>query len=88
MLDDLLDLAADLVGDTAAEFMSDSTRKRRGNAAAKYASRERGRPAQPARKAAPKPSHQNRTVGKTTARREKRGEDPWDWKEERPPWEG
>ena len=30
MLDDLLDLAADLVGDTAAEFMSDSTRKRRG----------------------------------------------------------
>ena len=88
MLDDLLELAADLVGDTAAEFMSDSTRKRRANAAAKYAGRERGRPAQPARKAAPKPSHQNRTAGKTTARREKRGEDPWDWKEEKPPWEG
>ena len=88
MLDDLLELAADLVGDTAAEFMSDNTRKRRENAAAKYAGRERGRPAQPARKAAPKPSHQNRTVGKTTAKREKRGEDPWDWKEERPPWEG
>ena len=76
------------MGDSAAEFLSDSTRKRRENAAAKYASRERGRPAQPARKAAPKPSHQNRTVGKTTAKREKRGEDPWDWKEERPPWEG
>ena len=88
MLDDLLELAADLVGDSAAEFLSDSTRKRRENAAAKYAGRERGRPAQPARKAAPKPSHQNRTVCKTTAKREKRGEDPWDWKEERPPWEG
>ena len=88
MLDDLLELAADLVGDSAAEFLSDSTRKRRENAAAKYAGRERGRPAQPARKAAPKPSHQNRTGGKTTAKREKRGEDPWDWKEERPPWEG
>ena len=88
MLDDLLELAADLVGDSAAEFLSDSTRKRRENAAAKYAGRERGRPAQPARKAAPKPSHQNRMVGKTTAKREKRGEDPWDWKEERPPWEG
>ena len=88
MLDDLLELAADLVGDTAAEFMSDSNQKRRGNAAAKYAGRERGRPAQPARKAAPKPSHQNRTAGKTTAKREKRGEDPWDWKEEKPPWEG
>ena len=88
MLDDLLELAADLVGDSAAEFLSDSTRKRRENAAAKYAGRERGRPAQPARKAAPKPSRQNRTVGKTTAKREKRGEDPWDWKEERPPWEG
>lgn len=88
MLDDLLDLAADLVGDTAAEFLSDSTRKRRGNAAAKYASRERGRPAQPAQKAAARPAHQNRTVGKTTAKREKRGEDPWDWKEARPPWEG
>ena len=34
MLDDLLELAADLVGDSAAEFLSDSTRKRRENAAA------------------------------------------------------
>ena len=88
MLDDLLDLAADLVGDTAAEFLSDNNRKRRGNAAAKYVSRERGRPAQPVPKAAARSVRQNRTVGKTTAKREKRGEDPWDWKEERPPWEG
>lgn len=88
MLDDLLELAADLVGDSAAEFLSDSTRKRRGNAAAKYVSRERGRPAQPVQKAAGHPARQNRTVGKTTAKREKRGKDPWDWKEERPPWEG
>lgn len=85
MLDDLLELAADLVGDSAAEFLSDSTQKRRGNAAAKYVSRERGRPAQPVQKATVR---HNRTVGKTTAKREKRGEDPWDWKEERPPWEG
>ena len=88
MLDDLLELAADLVGDSAAEFLSDNTRKRRGEAAPQKAGRGGGPPPPPARKAAPKPSHQNRTVGKTTAKREKRGEDPWDWKEERPPWEG
>ena len=88
MLDDLLDLAADLVGDTAAEFLSDSTRKRRGNAAAKYVGRKQNRPQAAEPRKATRPAHQNHTVGKTTAKREKRGEDPWDWKEARPPWEG
>lgn len=87
MLDDLLELAADLVGDSAAKFLSDSTRKRRENAAARYAGRKQSRPQTQPRKTA-RPPQPNRTVGKVTARREKRGEDPWDWKEEKPPWEG
>ena len=87
MLDDLLELAADLVGDSAAEFLSDSTRKRRENATARYAGRKQSRPQAQPRKTA-RPPQPNRTVGKVTARREKRGEDPWDWKEEKPPWEG
>ena len=88
MLDDLLDLAADLVGDTAAEFLGDNTRKRREKAASKFADRGRGRP-QTGKDKAARPTFQNRTEGKLTARREKRyGEDPWDWKEEKPPWEG
>ena len=44
MLDDLLDLAADLVGDTAAEFLGDNTRKRREKAASKFADRGRSLP--------------------------------------------
>ena len=88
MLDDLLDLAADLVGDAAAEFLSDNTKKQREKASAKFADRTRGR-SQTGKGKTVRPTVQNRTEGKLTARREKQyGEDPWDWKEEKPPWEG
>lgn len=85
MLDDLLELAADLVGDTAVELVKSSTGKRRGRSGS--AGRKQVQPQTGPWKTARTPQL-NRTVGKTTARREKRGEDPWDWKEKRPPWEG
>ncbi|HIY74445.1 MAG TPA: hypothetical protein H9826_10850 [Candidatus Intestinimonas merdavium] len=89
MLDDLLELAADLAGDTAVEFLSDGVKKRRQKAAARHARGEVGRWTQTDGGRTARPGTQKPGTGKLTARREKRyGEDPWEWKEEKPPWEG
>lgn len=79
MLDDILDLFSDLVGEDTVNQLTG-----------------RRLPAQtPVRKT---PKQKTATVrpaptasdgqNKLTARRDRRGgEDPWDWKEEKPPWE-
>ncbi len=86
MLDDILDLAADLVGDTAAELLGSGGTRRKGSRPAPQGTRRQPQAARPqAAKAQARPV---KTERKTTAKRQKRGEDPWDWKEEKPPWEG
>ena len=74
MLEDLLELGLDLAGDGAQALLGGSKARKKGRAAS---ARQTARPEEPAV-----------PVGKITAQREKRGEDPWDWKEKRPPWEG
>ena len=79
MLDDLLELGLELAGDGAQALLGGpKDGKKRGRAPAR-------RPARPARERQEAPAV---PAGKVTAQREKRGEDPWEWKEKRPPWEG
>ncbi|WP_297719613.1 hypothetical protein [Intestinimonas sp.] len=86
MLDDLMKLAAGL-GDAATELFKDGDRGRKPGAVRPPATKP-ARPSRTAGKAAARAVPRDHTVGRTTARREKRGEDPWDWKEEKPSWEG
>lgn len=78
MLDDIFDLFSDLVGESTVNPL---TGQRVPVNRARKSPGSRGTGSRPQ----PKPhKHQN----KLTARRDRRGgEDPWDWKEEKPPWE-
>ena len=72
MLDDLLELGLDLAGEGMGALLGGSKVEKR------------GRPAHWTSKAKP----QRGPAGKIAAQRKKYGEDPWEWKEKRPPWEG
>ncbi len=78
MLDDLLDLAVDLLGEAV------TAQWRTGKPAAKGSGKSRTTPANPYLSTDYKPSASK----KVSARRSKKGgEDPWDWDEKKPPWE-
>lgn len=71
MLDDLMDLL-DLTGEVVPSLFNAAGRQKR----------QKKRPAAASNRLVTQPT------GKLTARRTKhQGEDPWDWKEEKPPWE-
>ena len=75
MLDDLLELGLDLAGEGAGALLGRP---------------KHGKKGRNARRPAPKTGQDRPAVpgGKVTAQRKKCGEDPWEWKEKRPPWEG
>ena len=73
MLDDIFDLFSDLLGGTGGSRLPGAGQQR-----PTVQNRVSDRPL-------PK-AHRHQT--KLAARRDRRGgEDPWDWKEEKPPWE-
>ncbi len=72
MLDDIFDVFSDLMGGNNVNRLTGQRGKRTGRSAASDR---------------PLPKRQKQQT-KLTARRDRRGgEDPWDWKEEKPPWE-
>ena len=79
MLDDLLELGLDLAGEGAEALLG-------GSKAGKRSRPARRTPKTKAEQSRPEP--QAVSTGKITAQRKKCGEDPWEWKEKRPPWEG
>lgn len=76
MLDDLFDVVSDLLGESKATTLAGAF-PQMPRSKQKY-QRVTDRPVPKAVSKTPK----------LTARRDRRGgEDPWDWKEEKPPWE-
>ena len=76
MLDDIFDLVSDLLGENKVNTLAGAVP--RTPSLSQKKKRVADRPTQKAVHKTPK----------LTARRDRRGgEDPWDWKEEKPPWE-
>lgn len=76
MLDDIFDLVSDLLGENKVNTLAGAVSRTPSPNQRKKRVGDR-----PTQKAVPK-------TPKLTARRDRRGgEDPWDWKEEKPPWE-
>lgn len=76
MLDDIFDLVSDLLGENKVNTLAGTISRTPSPNQKKKRSGDR-----PTQKAVSK-------TPKLTARRDRRGgEDPWDWKEEKPPWE-
>lgn len=79
MLDNIFDLVSDLIGENNVNQLT-GKRLPGGNREWKPA-KQRLATSRPAPRASAEQT-------KLTARRDRRGgEDPWDWKEEKPPWE-
>lgn len=76
MLDDIFDLVSDLLGENKVNTLA--------GAVPRTPSHKQKKP-----QAGSRPAHTAaHKTPKLTARRDRRGgEDPWDWKEEKPPWE-
>lgn len=79
MLDDIFDLFSDLVGETNVHRLTGQ------KSPVRTPDRKPSKPRTSASRTTPTtPVGQN----KLTASRDRRGgEDPWDWKEKKPPWE-
>lgn len=79
MLDDLLELGLDLAGEGMGALLGGSKGEKRGRSAHWTSKAKAGQG---------RPEPQRGLAGKIAAQRKKYGEDPWEWKEKRPPWEG